>query len=83
MLLHVSLDTGNETQGYTHDRHAESVQGSWRADQHACVMCHRRRVRSWRSAGMSLRDMSVAEDDRCSIASGRLTGDLSLAQTWR
>jgi hypothetical protein len=32
---------------------------------------------------MSLHDMSVAEDDHCSIASGRLTDDLSLAQTWR
>jgi hypothetical protein len=83
MLLHVSHDTANDPQGYTHDHHAESVQGFWRADQYACVRCHRRIVRSWRSAGMSLHGKSVAEDDRCSNASGRLTGDLNLAQTWR
>jgi hypothetical protein len=32
---------------------------------------------------MSLRGMSVAEDDGFSVASGRLARDLSLAQTWR
>lgn len=82
MLLHVSPDIAHDSERYTHIHHAESVQIFWRGDQRACVMCRRLIVHSWRSAGMSLRGMSVAKDDSRSVASGCLTRDLSLAWTW-